>query len=224
MKKIYLLGGEELDARNSKEINQRIFADAGVSPKVLIFPWTSFKTTIKSNKYRKKMRDYFKEIGAREIDFVELSDSFHDVKRNIGATDIIYLPGGEPKYLVERMSKRKLIPLLNNCEGIVIGNSAGALSLCKKYAVIIGQRGRPRTKLESGLGLLNFGISVHYKSSRAKHLVESPENELKKLSKKSDMKIFAIPEQCALIYDFMNLEFIGDIQLFYKGKQSAPSR
>lgn len=218
MMRLYLLGGEDLKKRDSREINKKAFADAGGTPIVLIFPWTVRFTTIRKNKYRKIMKNYFKDIGAKKITFAELTDSPRKIKKKLASANIIYLPGGDPKFLIRRLKKRRIESLLKRHTGIMVGNSAGTVALCEKYAVVKGQDGRPKTALEYGLGLVDFTISVHY-GSPLEHLGGiSPDKEHKELSKK--VKIYAIPEQCALVYDGKNLKSIGKAYVFDKGKKT----
>jgi len=218
MPKLYFLGGEDIEnKKDSRKINKSAFADAGGKPQIIVFPWTGWFTSAKKNKYRRSMEKYFLELGAKKVIFAELTDSLKTLKKKINSSDLVYLPGGEPKMLVKRLRKRKLISLLKKYNGVIIGNSAGTLSMCKKYAVIKGQDHRPKTALERGLGLVDFTVSVHYGSPVTLLGGISPDKELKKLSRK--VKIYAIPEQSALVYDGKKIKSIGVVYLFEKGKK-----
>ncbi len=208
MTKLYFLGGEDLVKRNSREINRRAFIDAGEDPLVLIFPWTA-KSVERSDKYRTMMVDYFKELGAGKVKFAELSDSRKEIERKIDTSDLIYLPGGDTRVLVERIRNAKVDVLLRKYGKVIIGNSAGALALCKDCILTKG-RAHPETVIISGFGLVDFSVDVHYDSSK--------DGELKKLSKQR--KIYAIPETSALIYDNGDLSFIGGVCSFYEGKKT----
>lgn len=208
MVKLYCLGGEDLAKRDSKEINKKAFIDAGGKPSVLIFNWTA-ESVDKAGKYRKIMADYFKDLGASEIEFAELSDSLEVFAAKIDRSDLIYLPGGVTQVLVQRMKQAKVDDLLRRYDKVIVGNSAGALALCKD-CILTKDKERPVTSIISGLGLVDFGVAVHYSVSK--------DRELKKLSMKR--KIYAIPERCALVYDSGNLLFIGDVYLFFHGKKT----
>ncbi|PKM92096.1 MAG: hypothetical protein CVU81_02320 [Euryarchaeota archaeon HGW-Euryarchaeota-1] len=217
MPKLYLLGGESTKKKDSKQINQQAFLDAGGSPVVLLFPWTGRFTTAKKNKYRKPTGDYLKELGAKKVVFAELFDSQAILKEKITSSNLIYLPGGETVFLINRIKRKGIDVLLKNYSGVIIGNSAGTLALCKKYALIKGQDRNAKTLLEGGLGLVDFTVSVHY-GSPIEHLSGiSPEKELRQLSEK--VKIYAIPEKCALIYDRGKLNSVGNVYVFDKGKK-----
>jgi dipeptidase E len=208
MTKLYFLGGEDIAKRDSKEINKKAFVDAGGSPAVLIFNWTT-ESVGKTDKYRNIMVDYFRELGASKIEFAETSDSFEEIAEKISNTDLIYLPGGITRILVERIRNAKAKSLLRKYNKVIIGNSAGALALCREY-ILTKNKHNPVTTVNFGFGLVDFSVSVHYDASR--------DEELGKLSTKR--KIYAIPERCALVYDDGNLSFIGDVYLFYEGKKT----
>ena len=219
MTKLYFLGGEDIERKkDSRPINVQAFTDAGKNPIVLVFPWTGWFTTQKKNKYRKSMVSYFRQLGAKRVTFADLTDSFKKIKRKIATANLIYLPGGETQILIKRLQKRKIDLLFKKYTGVIIGNSAGTLALCRKYAVIKGQDHKPKTTLEPGLGLVDFTVSVHYGSPIEYLGGISPDKELKQLSKK--VKIYAIPERCALVYDGKNLKAIGKVFVFDKGRKT----
>ncbi len=211
MAKLYFLGGEYIGKRDSERINEKAFADAGGTPAVLVFPWTRQSIDKKDTK-RKLIANYLKSIGARKIDFAEPADTMKTIIEKVNSSDLIYLPGGLTNLLVERLKKAKITALLKKYDKVIIGNSAGAHALCKKYIGMRGQDGRAATEIAQGLGLVNFAVVVHYDVSYDK--------ELKTLSKKKIIKIYAIPERSALIYNNENLRFLGDIYLFYKGEKT----
>lgn len=215
--KLYFHGGEDIKKRDSKEINETAFAKAGKSPKVLIFPWTA---NVEKTEYRSMMHDYFKELGGGKVEFAELSDSFQKLEGKIESSDIIYLPGGNDKILVSRIEERKISPLLCNYDKVIIGNSAGSLAMCKRYVVVKGQEGELKTTTKEGIGIADCVVTVHYKSAIPELSGQCPDKELKTLSRKINIKIYAIPEACALLCDSEKISAIGDIHVFEKGKKT----
>jgi peptidase E len=206
--KLYFLGGENVAKRDSKEINEAAFHDAGEAPAVVVFPWAraSFDNTYKR---RKRLFDYFRNLGACTVDFAEYSDTLEGITRKIEHSDLIYLPGGLASVLVERLQNKSVDRLLRKYEGVVVGRSAGALALGKK-CVVTKNRRHPTSKMISGIGLVNFSVKTHYKPSK--------DHALKNLSKRE--KIYAIPERSALVYDDGDLSFIGEVYLFQNGEKT----
>jgi peptidase E len=208
MAKMYFLGGENIVKRDSREINEQAFLDAGGAPAVVVFSWAraSFDKTYKR---RKRLFDYFQSLGAMTVDFAEYSDTLEEVARKVDCSDLIYLPGGLASVLVERLKNRSVDRILHKYDGVVVGRSAGALALGKK-CVVTKNRHNPTTKLISGIGLVGFSVKAHYKPSK--------DGELKRLSKEET--IYAIPARSALVYNNDTLSFIGNVYLFQNGEKT----
>jgi dipeptidase E len=207
MTKLYLLGGENVAKRDARKINETAFCDAGEAPAVTVIPWAQ-ASFFKAYKRKKSLVDYFRNLGASTVDFVYYSDTFEEISRKVECSDLIYLIGGLTSVLIERLKNRNVDLLLHSYDQVIIGRSAGALALCKKG--LITNRNNSAIKMVAGLGLVDFGIKVHYKLSK--------DNELKRLSKKE--KIYAIHERSALVYDNGQLSFMGDVYLFENGEKT----
>jgi peptidase E len=208
MAKLYFLGGENIAKRDSREINESAFSDAGEAPAVVVFPWAraSFDSTFKR---RKRLFDYFRSLGAGTVDFADYSGTIREITRKIEHSDLIYLTGGLTSVLVERLKNKSVDTLLRKYEGVVVGRSAGALALGKK-CVVTKNRRHPTPRIISGIGLVNFTVTAHYSSFK--------DEALKKLSHQE--KIYAIPEHAALIYEDGALSFMGEVCLFQNGEKT----
>jgi dipeptidase E len=209
MRRLYFLGGEDIVKRDSSQINKRAFVDAGGAPFVLVLPWAA-ESIDKTYSCRKIMTDYFKDLGARTVDFAEYSDSVEEIAEKADRSDLIYIPGGFTRTLVKRMRNKNVDNLLRKYDKVIAGRSAGALALCKE-CILTRNRGNPETVIITGIRLVDFNVKVHYDPSR--------DDELKELSKEG--KIYGIPERSALIYDDDSLSFIGHVYLFQNGKKTT---
>ncbi len=208
MAKLYFLGGEHVVKRDSIEINETAFHDAGKAPAVIVFPWarTSFDQAYNR---RKRLFDYFRSLGACTVDFADYSDATEEIARKVACSDLVYLTGGCASVLVERLKNKNVDRLLHNYEGVVVGRSAGALAL-GKHCVVTKNRCNPTSKLVSGIGLVGFSVTAHYQPSK--------DEALKNLSREE--KIYAIPERSALVYDDGALSFMGEVYLFQDGEKT----
>ncbi|MCW4045714.1 MAG: Type 1 glutamine amidotransferase-like domain-containing protein [Candidatus Bathyarchaeota archaeon] len=208
MTKLYLLGGESIVKRNAKDINATAFQDAGGAPSVLVIPWAraSFDKTYKR---RKRLFDYFRNLGASNIDFADYSETPEEIALKIQTSDLIYLTGGLTTVLLERLKNKGVDTMLRTCNNVIVGRSAGALALCK-HGILIN-KDTQETKLVAGLRLVESTVRVHYKLS------EDP--TLRKLSER--VKIYAIPERSAIIHDNGALSFMGNIHVFQNGEKTA---
>lgn len=204
MLRLYMLGGEDIERRDARSLNEQAFRDAGGSPTVAIFPWAS---KMKEEKQRRLMVTYFKELGARSVRFVERSLQFTEMVAIAESSDVIYLPDGDPKLLIETLRDTGSMHLLRLHDNVVIGNSAGALALCGEY--IIPAKNSDELAIEKGLGLSDFVICVQY--DKAQDL------QLERLS--MDRSIFAIPAGAAIRSDNCSLSLLGEVELFIDGKK-----
>jgi peptidase E len=209
MAKLYFLGGEDLAKRDSEQIDKKAFADAGGAPTVLTFIGWSSKSFSETEKYKRITVDYFKEIGAKKIVSAELSDSLEAIDSKMENADLVYLPGGDPKLLVERIKKKGVDALLRRYDKVILGNSAGALALCGD-CLVVGGEPPEETAMISGVGIVDFCVDVHYNSSKDKKLME--------LSK--SRRIYAIAERSALVCDGTEISFFGTVHLFFRGKKT----
>ncbi len=206
MPKYYLLGGENTHKRDAEEINLCAFDDAGKTPRVLVFAWAraSFDKTYPKSKL---MFDYFRSLGALTVNTVDYSCTFDEIKEKLSESDLVYLTGGVPTVLVERLKKSGIRSLLRDFEGVIVGRSAGALALCKKC--LITCRSTSEVTVIDGLGLVDLTFKAHYKLGKDEKLIA--------LSKSAD--IFAVPKDSAIISDNGSLSVINNVYLFHKGER-----
>ena len=208
MPKIYLLGGENTHRRDAEKINQRAFNDAGAAPKILVFSWAraSFDNTYAKSKL---LFDYFRSLGAGTVNIVSYSSTNGEIKEKIIQSDLVYLTGGVPSMLIERLKKLGVDGLLRDFRGVIVGRSAGALALCRKC--VITYRSTSEVKVIDGLGLVDLTLKAHYRLGMDKELID--------LSK--ELNIFAVPKGSAVVYDNGKLSFINNVYLFEKGQRQT---
>ena len=159
---IILQGGEDVKQRS----NETLFKDVrklSSSGKILVIPWTS-DSLEKESKYSMVFRDYFSHCGFEEVLFLAKTDPENEIQRKFSEVDIIYLPGGDTEILYREMKQRVLQDRLFEFQGVIIGNSAGA--------IVLSKGGWGDGKFYTGFGLVNFYVSVHYKLN-AGHAAET---------------------------------------------------
>ena len=206
MPKIYLLGGENIYKRDAKDVNQHAFNEAGESPYVLVLSWARASFD-KSYKRRKIVHDYFRFLGACFVDIIDYLANKEEVEEKIAQANLIYLTGGVPSVLIERMSKEGIDNLLRSFSGIIVGRSAGALALCKRC--VITCRSNKEVKIIDGLRLVDITLKAHYKPAN--------DDALKAFSFTD--KIFAVPRGSALVYNRGCLSVINDVFYFQNGEK-----
>jgi peptidase E len=203
--KLYLIGGGDIKSGELEGIDKTSLAEAR-NRRVYILDLTS-NDKEKLSKYREFLTSYFTKIGAEKVGFVSTANSLNEIKKEIKQSGLIYIPGGDTETLMNNLKKRNLGKVLKSFESILVGNSAGALAICREI-ILTKDEDVVETRVLNGLGLVPFSVDVHYDKTHDKELFE--------LSKERD--IYGIPERCAIVYD-RKLDFIGDVWRFSKGKK-----
>jgi len=201
--KIYFIGGGSLVEGELRKIDQ-VYIQSSKNKSIFVVDVTTNEPQ-KIKKYRDFLIMYFKELGAKKVEFY----SSCDVKllaKKIRQFDILYLPGGNVNLLLENIKKNKIERLIRNFKGDVVGNSAGALVLCNKM-LITKDENNYKTRVLVGLGLVDFSVEVHYNGLQDNELIQ-----IKKVL--PNTKIYAIPERCALIYSSGSVSMIGDVKVW----------
>jgi len=210
MAKLYLLGGESVYRRNARAVNELAFEDAGSAPNVSVIPWArpSF-----DKKYRRRqiLMDYLRSLGAGKVDFIEYYEFKEVVAEKLQHSALVYLTGGQPSILIERLKTLGVDDLLKTFQGVIVGRSAGALALCRRC--IATCRGNGKVRIVEGLGLVGITLKVHY----------IPENDENLTRFSWEETIFAVPEGAALVYDEGKLSAIGKVYVFTNGVRQVLS-
>jgi dipeptidase E len=208
MPKLYLLGGENVFRRSAKRVNERAFQDAKQPVDVLVFAWARLHFDRKYRK-RKLFSDYLNSLGACSVNFVEYSDSKESIEDKMASASLVYLTGGLPSVLIERLKEKGIDRLLLAYSGIIIGRSAGALALCRRCITTV--RSSSKAKTVKGLGLADFTLSVHYTTEKDYVLLGFSKQD----------KVYAVPQNSALVFDNGVLEVLGEAFLFENGQKRS---
>ncbi len=156
--------------RSLEHINRIIFKDVENSS-VMILPWTT-EDDDKKEKYFYILEEYFKSLGAVYVDQIKNPEEFDSNIDRVFRSNIIYLPGGLPWVFMEYANKSmKIRDVLQNYNRIIVGNSVGALVMCKEM-IITADEDHPQTEILPGLGLVDFSVEVHYNVSNDEELLQ----------------------------------------------------
>ncbi len=163
--RILLLECEDVKIRECLEIKRK-FLRSAKRKTVLIIPWST-RDPKKGARYRKIIREYFKDLGIGSI-FLNREDALTQIEEKFNSVDIIYLPGGDPFLLLREIKERDIDRLIEDFNGLIVGNSAGALILSKCF---FSSRDR-KESFHKGLGLVNFCLVVHYTKEKVNDILE----------------------------------------------------
>ena len=200
--KIYLLGGRKIREGKTKEVDEQVFAELD-NTKTYVLDFAK-DDDVKLDEYKEFLRDYFKKLGAEEINFSSDKVSEEENINNIKESGLMNILGGDTELLIEKINKKGLVDAIKSFNGVIVGNSAGSYLMCKEYIKIREQM----LKRIDSLGIVDLIMKAHYTSEF--------DHELLNLSK--DVKIYGVPDESQIIVDDKGkLEFKGDLYLFSKG-------
>lgn len=146
------------------------FMESFKSHELALF-FTSNPTTFESNdKYAENIQKSFKMSGIEFEDNIVVDDRTADIKELIAKADLIYLMGGQTLVQNKFFEKIQLRELLKNYDGVVLGESAGAINMAN-----IAYESRESLDEEShwfrGLELTTYNIEPHF-SELNKELID----------------------------------------------------
>lgn len=197
---IYLLGG----GLGFKEDLQNEFRSVLKNKNSITFIPTSPQDKIKCKKYKKVNLSWFSDIGINfdKVSMINQEDDVISAQDKIIRSDVIFLMGGDPITQLKFISNKRLENCLSKYEGIIIGISAGALSICKK-CIITKDEDYPENIVLDGIDLTNgINVDVHYTN-------EHDENLYQIIEEHEIDKIYAIPEDGAVRINNEGMKFIG---------------
>jgi peptidase E len=209
MGKLYFMGGENVAKRDSKSVNVAAFQDAGNTPNVLVFSWArpSFDRTFRQ---RERLFNYFRNLGAESVNFSEYSDLPEQISAKVAHADLVYLTGGQTGVLAVRAKSKGLDRFLRIFSGVIVGRSAGAAVMGKRF--LVTNRYSGQRKIANGFGMVDFSVKTHYQASQDVLLRRFFRNG----------KLYAVPHGSALIYDKKNghLASVGEVFVFMNGEKT----
>jgi peptidase E len=134
--------------------------------------------------------------------------SKEEAKLMIKNADIIYLPGGLPDKMYEKIVEFSLLEVIMSHKGVVIGHSAGAMIQLDEY-FISPDWDFSEFGYYPGLGLIKgFGIEVHFRDLKTQF------DAIKKYMIEKHKNVYAITDQGALIVDNGKISVIGDVKYY----------
>ncbi len=151
-------------------------------------------------------------IPERNITFVNyFEDTKESAARKIAKADIIYFPGGLPDRMMDRIREFELYDILMNHDGIVMGDSAGAVIQLSEYH-LSPDHDYPEFQYYKGLPYLNdFYLHVHYEDT------EIQNDAIQRIITERGKPVYATAFGAgAILIDNGNMKLIGNVKAFNK--------
>lgn len=146
-------------------------------------------------------------------DHIEWINYYTDAKskaaEQIRNADILYLPGGMPDQMMERIDNFNLRSTLLQFQGVVLGYSAGALIQLEEYHLSPDQD-YPEFCYFKGLPILkDFYLEVHYEGSDAQN------EAIQRVLKERRKTVYAmVTDRATIVIDGSKVSLLGDVNVF----------
>lgn len=163
-------------------------------------------------RYYDSMVSPFLRYGIPE-NHIEWINYYTDAKskaaEQIRNADILYLPGGMPDRVMDRIDEFNLRSTLLQFQGVVMGYSAGALIQLQEYHLSPDQD-YPEFTYFKGLPILkDFYLEVHYENSVIK------KKAIQRVLKERRKTVYAmVTDQATIVIEGSKVNFLGDIKVF----------
>ena len=142
------------------------------------------------------LAEVFRQYGIplSQLEWVNYYEPEADLPRKIAKSDVLYFCGGEPDLLYHRLEELELLAPLKRFDGIVMGDSAGAVIQLSRYHD------------QPGLGYLrDFDLEVHYTGS------EEQQAAIRQFAVEHRNVVLALGQQAAIVVVDHEVECLGDV-------------
>lgn len=169
-----------------------------------------FEMYDQNSEYYTKIANNFLEYGINNINWIYyFNTSKEESIRLIENADILYLPGGAPDLMIDRIKEKELINQLKAFDGIVIGSSAGAMIQLEKYHISIDNEYKKFSE-EEGLGYIkDFFIEVHFRRRKKQ------KSSMRYMRKKYLKPVYIIPDDGMLIIKDNKVLTLNTAKMYY---------
>ena len=135
-------------------------------------------------------------IGIDQITWVNyFTDDQESITTKIAESNILYFSGGLPHLMMDRLHEKGIVDVIRGFNGLVMGDSAGALIQLDTYHVT-PDRDYPEYTYFEGLGLIHgFDLEVHYCGSAEQY------RSIKRCIQEKGVPVYAMPEQSGVIVE-----------------------
>ncbi len=200
---IYYLLSDFKTIMNNETMAHSICHD--VEGKGILFIPSTPKEYFKTSKYVDELLDVFLEKGIHfeSVYILDSSDTEENLDLYLQNSSLVFLMGGDTKEQNSFIKGFNLSNKLNSFAGVVIGQSAGALNMCKEVFL------PDEVEFISGLGMFDDYIEVHFD-------IDS-ELQLNRIREDLDSAI-CIPDNGAIRVEDGTYDVIGEIYK-YKNKE-----
>ncbi|WP_162140094.1 Type 1 glutamine amidotransferase-like domain-containing protein [Haploplasma axanthum] len=160
-----------------------------------------------------KVRNTFELFGIKDVKWIYYyKQSNKEAINLINNADILYLPGGAPDLMMERINEKGLLSSLKNFKNIVVGSSAGAMIQLERYHISKDNEYN-KFAIHEGLEYINdFFIEVHFRNRKKQ------KSSMRRMRKEFKKPVYIIPDDGMIIVDDKKIKTINSAKKYYDRK------
>lgn len=177
---------------------------------IIIIPSTS-ENVAKTRVYGAEIIDTFKanDIHFSQAKYIDTLEDLTGLNDSLSDYSVIFLMGGRTKVQNAFFQHIQLADVINHFNGIVIGQSAGALNMCRSTFLSPVHEESIEVEFLKGLGLVDFQLEVHF----------DIHNTLQKTFITASIdEAYCIPDNGAIIENGSHISAIGDVYQYARGE------
>ncbi len=200
---IFLIGGSNIFAETAAEVDKKL-VEILPTKSLLVLDLSTDDLSQRAS-VKPILRKYFMSAGLKDLQF--FSDIMNSGQSNseLLANQNLYLPGGDTETLLKNLKQHKLVDLILSHNGILAGNSAGAIALCKD-AILTPDQDILELQILEGLGKIDFSVDPHYEDS----------HDIDLIPLSYERKVYGLTEDSAMVLNGA-IEFFGQVYEFNNG-------
>jgi dipeptidase E len=163
------------------------------------------------------VKSYYNRIGLAVYNYFDLDIEYDENKiPEILKSGAIHLSGGSTYHFLQNIQRRNFLPILKKYVadgGVLIGVSAGAIVMTPSVdtSQLCGDQVINEISTQ-GLNLSDWEFIPHL------HSIPGLEEKTLEYSKKSKNRIFACDDGEGIIVTDKDIQFIGNVREYYRGK------
>lgn len=177
---------------------------------IVIIP-SSPENVTKTRVYGAEIIDTFKanDIHFNQVKYIDTLEDLTGISNALNNYSVIFLMGGRTKVQNAFFEHIQLADVINHFNGIVIGQSAGALNMCRSTFLSPEHEESGEVEFLKGLGLVDFQLEVHFDVN----------NTLQKTFITSSIDdAYCISDNGAIIENGSQISIIGDVYQYAQGE------
>jgi len=167
---------------------------------------TTAANPIEKPSYMHRELESLEKLGFKIKKFDLLGKSFKKVKKEVEESDVIFVIGGEPFYLLREVKKSGFDRVIKKLDSnkLYVGVSAGTYITCPSVEMGLWKNPSRNTygfEDFTGMGLVDFMVVAHYEEKYKKLIL--------KKSKEISHKIYPLTDKQAIFVENGKLEFVN---------------